>query len=63
MSDSPERAVRPRGRRLLRMIGRDPDDAHRAATPLELLFDLAFVVSYETVGHRHQAAALARALG
>jgi low temperature requirement protein LtrA len=28
------------------MAGRDPDEAHRAATPLELLFDLTFVVAY-----------------
>ncbi len=27
------------------MVGRDPDEAHRAATPLELLFDLCFVVA------------------
>jgi low temperature requirement protein LtrA len=28
-----------------RMSGRDPGEAHRAATPLELLFDLTFVVA------------------
>src|SRR5918999_5542702 len=27
------------------MSGRDPSEAHRAATPLELLFDLCFVVA------------------
>ena len=27
------------------MTGRDPDEAHRAVTPLELLFDLSFVVA------------------
>jgi len=27
------------------MTGRDPNEAHRAATPLELLFDLCFVVA------------------
>ena len=27
------------------MTGRDPDETHRAATPLELLFDLCFVVA------------------
>src|SRR6195952_1370774 len=32
--------------RLARMTGRDPGQAHRAATPLELLFDLAFVVAF-----------------
>jgi low temperature requirement protein LtrA len=31
--------------RLRRMTGRDPDQAHRTSTPLELLFDLTFVVS------------------
>jgi low temperature requirement protein LtrA len=29
-----------------RMGGRDPHEAHRAATPLELLFDLTFVVAF-----------------
>lgn len=28
------------------MIGRDPSEAHRPATPLELLFDLTFVVAF-----------------
>ena len=27
------------------MTGRDPNEAHRTATPLELLFDLCFVVA------------------
>ncbi len=31
---------------LNRMTGRDPDEHGRAATPLELLFDLTFVVSF-----------------
>lgn len=30
---------------LRRMVGRDPDEAHRASTPLELLFDLTLVVA------------------
>ena len=30
---------------LRRMSGRDPGEAHRASTPLELLFDLTFVVA------------------
>jgi low temperature requirement protein LtrA len=30
------------------MTGRDPDEAHRAATPLELLYDLTFVVAFGT---------------
>jgi low temperature requirement protein LtrA len=33
-------------RGLDRMTGRDPNEEHRAATPLELLFDLAFVVAF-----------------
>ena len=28
------------------MSGRDPDERHRAATPLELLYDLTFVVAF-----------------
>ena len=31
--------------RLARMTGRDPGESHRTATPLELLFDLAFVLA------------------
>lgn len=31
--------------RLARMTGRDPAQTHRAATPLELLFDLTFVIA------------------
>ena len=34
-----------------RFSGRDPDEAHRAATPLELLFDLTFVVAFGTAGN------------
>lgn len=33
-----------------RMTGRDPNEAHRSATPLELLFDLVFVVAFSQVG-------------
>ena len=28
------------------MSGRDPDEGHRSATPLELLYDLTFVVAF-----------------
>ena len=28
------------------MAGRDPHEAHRVATPLELLFDLTFVTAF-----------------
>ena len=31
---------------VLRMGGRDPDERHRSATPLELLFDLTFVIGF-----------------
>jgi low temperature requirement protein LtrA len=34
------------GHRLGRMTGRNPRETHRAATPLELLFDLTFVVGF-----------------
>src|SRR2546427_12073947 len=33
-----------------RMSGRDPAEAHRAHTPLELLFDLTFVVAVARAG-------------
>jgi low temperature requirement protein LtrA len=33
-------------RRLLAMTGRDPNEAHRTATPLELFFDLVFVIAF-----------------
>ena len=32
--------------RIRRMSGRDPYEPHRTATPLELLFDLTFVVAF-----------------
>lgn len=32
--------------RARRMIGRDPHETHRVATPLELLFDLTFVLAF-----------------
>ena len=32
------------------MRGRDPDEAHRASTPLELLVDLCFVVAVAQAG-------------
>jgi low temperature requirement protein LtrA len=38
--------VTDHGHPLARMTGRDPRQSHRAATPLELLFDLAFVVAF-----------------
>jgi len=48
------------------MGGRDPHEAHRVATPLELLFDLTFATSFnlaasqlaDAVAAGHAAAAL-----
>lgn len=41
------------------MTGRDPNEEHRGATPLELLFDLTFVVAFGVSGNElaHQLAA------
>lgn len=41
-------AIRPH--RIVRMAGRDPAEPGRGATPLELLFDLAFVVAFAQSG-------------
>jgi low temperature requirement protein LtrA len=56
-----------RSHRLARMTGRDPAQTHRSATPLELLFDLTFVVAFSQAGSQmahllaegHVASALA----
>lgn len=40
----------PLDHRMRRMVGRDPDEPHRASTPLELLFDLTFVVAFSQAG-------------
>ncbi|WP_350347104.1 low temperature requirement protein A [Agromyces sp. G08B096] len=40
----------PLDHRLRRMTGRDTDESHRTATPLELLFDLTFVVAFSQAG-------------
>jgi low temperature requirement protein LtrA len=37
--------------RLLPMTGRDPHEQHRTATPLELLYDLTFVVAFGAAGN------------
>jgi low temperature requirement protein LtrA len=42
----------PRGHAVRAMSGRDPHEPARAATPLELLFDLAFVVAFGTAGEQ-----------
>jgi low temperature requirement protein LtrA len=36
--------------RMRRMTGRDPDERHRSATPLELFFDLVFVAAFAQAG-------------
>jgi low temperature requirement protein LtrA len=36
----------PLAHRVARMSGRDPEESHRASTPLELLFDLTFAVAF-----------------
>jgi low temperature requirement protein LtrA len=41
-------AANDRAHRRRRFSGRDPDEDHRAATPLELLFDLTIVVAFGT---------------
>ena len=46
MSESEPSSARALAHGITRMIGRDPDEPHRAATPLELLFDLTFVVAF-----------------
>ena len=38
--------------RLRRMTGRDPHESGRVATPLELLFDLAFVAAFGIAGNQ-----------
>src|SRR4051795_1784562 len=37
--------------RLVPMAGRDPHQPHRTATPLELLYDLTFVVAFRVAGN------------
>jgi len=41
-----------RRRRLLPMVGRDPHEHGRASTPLELLFDLTFVIAFGQAGNQ-----------
>ena len=46
VTEQAEHAGERLGHGLARMSGRDPAEPHRASTPLELLFDLAFVVAF-----------------
>ncbi|KMO75511.1 Bacterial low temperature requirement A protein (LtrA) [Mycolicibacterium obuense] len=43
---APSAGVQTGAHRVRKMIGRDPHESHRVATPLELLFDLTFVVAF-----------------
>lgn len=54
MSDSERAAARRSGlaHRLLPMSGRDPEEHGRVSTPLELLYDLTFVVAVGTAASR-----------
>ena len=51
MTGAPTSAPPTPIRRLVRMTGRDLRERHRSATPLELLFDLAFVVAFGQAGN------------
>jgi low temperature requirement protein LtrA len=42
----PDESPDDRAHRRRRMSGRDPHEEHRSATPLELLYDLSFVVAF-----------------
>jgi low temperature requirement protein LtrA len=53
----------PRTLRLRRMMGRDPLEAHRVATPLELLFDLSFVVAFGAAASQFAHLVAAQHLG
>ncbi|HQV56435.1 MAG TPA: low temperature requirement protein A [Ilumatobacteraceae bacterium] len=44
--------VASRSHRLIPMSGRDPNERHRASTPLELLFDLTFVVAISVTANQ-----------
>ena len=46
----PEQAV-TRSHRLVPMLGRDPHESYRGASPLESLFDLTFVIAFGTAGN------------
>jgi hypothetical protein len=56
-------AAPDRARHRRRLVGRDPREAHRAATPLELLFDLTLVVAFGTWRSCSSRSVAAAALG
>lgn len=41
----------PRSHHRARMLGRDPHESYRGASPLELLFDLTFVIAFGVAGN------------
>ncbi|MFF4764770.1 low temperature requirement protein A [Streptomyces sp. NPDC001292] len=45
---TPAATGRQHSHRLRPLLGRDPNERHRTATPLELLYDLTFVVAFGT---------------
>lgn len=51
-AEGPAGGTVPAGSLLRTMVRRDPGEAHRVATPLELLFDLCFVVAVAQAGSR-----------
>ncbi|MGW6379383.1 low temperature requirement protein A [Rhodococcus sp. NPDC055112] len=51
-AEQPAGTARYYAHRVQRMVGRDPDEANRSATPLELLFDLTFVVAFGVAGEQ-----------
>jgi len=47
----PQTPISIRAHRRQSVAGRDPDEEHRSATPLELLYDLTFVVAFGTAAN------------
>jgi low temperature requirement protein LtrA len=52
MSESRTSSPQALAHGVTRMAGRDPNEPHRAATPLELLFDLTFVVGFRVAAEQ-----------
>jgi low temperature requirement protein LtrA len=48
---NPDEPTSVRAHGIRRLVGRDAHEPHRAATPLELLFDLTFVVAFGTAAN------------
>ncbi|MEZ0364270.1 low temperature requirement protein A [Mycobacterium sp. pUA109] len=56
-------SARTRAHRMRRMSGRDPHERHRVASPLELLFDLTFVIAFGVAASEFSHALAAHHLG